>query len=311
MSLAEIAEQDFILESLGGIGAKWIQSFCMIYKYLREESKTQSVAELMKSVIDRTRYEEYLKTEYSEDEFEGKMDNLQEFLNMATRYDGMLYPENLAQFLEDIALITDQDRNQEDKQKEDTGFVSLMTIHLAKWLEFPTVFIAGAEEGIFPHSRTLVDGSALEEERRLMYVAITRAKTDLYISRARERYTFGNYSANPKSRFVKEIPEEFIEKTTSQNNSQSIFGSGTNGFSNFWGLFGNAWGENRGGTEIKKPTTGKKHSASDFATGDKIKHPQYGMGTIISLREAIADIAFPGMGVKKMNIEIAPIEKVG
>jgi DNA helicase-2/ATP-dependent DNA helicase PcrA len=104
----------------------------MIYKNLREESKTKSVAELMKSIIERTGYESYLKSEYSEDEFEGKMDNLEEFLNMASRYDGLLYPENLAQFLEDIALITDQDRNQEDKQKEDTGFVSLMTIHLAK-----------------------------------------------------------------------------------------------------------------------------------------------------------------------------------
>jgi DNA helicase-2/ATP-dependent DNA helicase PcrA len=311
MSLAEICEQDVILESLGGIGAKWIQSFCMIYKFLREESKTKSVAELMKSIIDRTRYEEYLKADYAEDEFEGKMDNLQEFLNMATRYDGMIYPENLAQFLEDIALITDQDRNQEDKQKEDTGFVSLMTIHLAKWLEFPVVFIAWAEEGIFPHSRTLVDWSALEEERRLMYVAITRAKTDLYITRAHERYTFGNYSANPKSRFVKEIPDEFIEKTQPQNSSQSIFGNWANWFSNFWSLFGNTWTENRGANEIRKTTTGKKHSASEFATWDKIKHPQYGMGTIISLREAIADIAFPGMWVKKMNIEIAPIEKIG
>lgn len=118
MNLADIAGEDIILESLGGIGAKGIQAFCMIYKTLREESKTQSVAELMKSIIDRTRYEEYLKIEYGEEEFEGKMDNLQEFLNMATRYDGMLYPENLAQFLEDIALITDQDRNQEDKQAE-------------------------------------------------------------------------------------------------------------------------------------------------------------------------------------------------
>ncbi len=309
MSVAEIAEQDFILESLGGIGAKWIQSFCMIYKMLREESKIKSVAELMKSIIDRTRYEEYLKNEYGEDEYEGKMDNLEEFLNMATRYDGMLYPENLAQFLEDIALITDQDRNQEDKQSEWAGFVSLMTIHLAKWLEFPTVFIAWAEEGIFPHSRTLVDGSALEEERRLMYVAITRAKHELYIARAHERYTFGNYSANPKSRFVKEIPEEFIEKTQVQNHSQSIFWNWINGFSNFWSLFNPS--QTNPSSSGEKKSIWKKHSASDFATWDKIKHPQYWMGTIISLREAIADIAFPGMWVKKMNVEIAPIEKIG
>ncbi|MBP9779045.1 UvrD-helicase domain-containing protein [Candidatus Gracilibacteria bacterium] len=307
MSLSDIAENNFILESLGGIGAKGIQQFCMIYKNLREESKTKSVAELMKSIIERTGYETYLKSEYSEDEFEGKMDNLEEFLNMASRYDGMLYPENLAQFLEDIALITDQDRNQEDKQKEDTGFVSLMTIHLAKGLEFPIVFIAGAEEGIFPHSRSLVDGNALEEERRLMYVAITRAKQDLYISRARERYTFGNYSANPKSRFTKEIPDEFIEQPPVQTPSLSIFGNGSSGFMSFGSILNT--NQTSSGNQ-KKPESGKKHSASEFATGDKIKHPQYGIGTIITLRDAIADIAFSGMGIKKMNVEIAPIEKV-
>lgn len=91
-----------------------------------------------------------------------------------------------------------------------------MTVHMAKGLEFPHVFIAGAEEGIFPHSRSLLESAALEEERRLMYVAITRAKEMLYISRAHERYTFGNYSANPKSRFVKEIPEEYLEIETSR-----------------------------------------------------------------------------------------------
>lgn len=101
------------------------------------------------------------------------------------------------------------------------------------------VFIAGAEEGIFPHSRSLVDGNALEEERRLMYVAITRAKNELYISRAHERYTFGNYSANPKSRFTKEIPEEYVESDTPSRNSQSIFGSGKDGFSSFGNLFQN------------------------------------------------------------------------
>ena len=99
---------------------------------LREESKTKSVVELMASIINRTGYEEYLKAEYGEDEFEGKLENLEEFLNMASRYDGMIYPENIATFLEDIALITDQDRNQEDKQKDEKGFVSLMTIHLSK-----------------------------------------------------------------------------------------------------------------------------------------------------------------------------------
>ena len=98
-------------------------------------------------------------------------------------------------------------------------------------MEYSSIFIAGAEEGIFPHSRSLIDTQQLEEERRLMYVAITRAKKQLYISRAYERYTFGNYSANPKSRFIKEIPPEYLELETNRGSAQSIFGSGAGGFS--------------------------------------------------------------------------------
>lgn len=312
LDIASFSENDFLINSLSGIGAKWIAVFCGTYKMLREESKTKSVAELMESLIKRIGYEEYLKQEYTEDEYEWKLENLDEFLNMATRYDGMLYPENIATFLEDIALITDQDREQWDRQKEDVGFVSLMTIHLAKWLEFPTVFIAGAEEGIFPHSRSLVDGSALEEERRLMYVAITRAKLSLYISRAHERYTFGNYSANPKSRFVKEIPEEFLHMETNRGSAQSIFGGGANWFSSFGNMFTQNWPAMTKSTpwSVQKVSSGKKNSAWDFATGDRVKHPQYGIGTIVMKNEAICDIAFPGMWVKKMNIEIAPVEKI-
>lgn len=319
LSIAEIVENEFLLNAITGIGAKWIQSFCFLYKWLRELSKTASVTELMDNIIKRTGYEAYLKSEYSEEEFDGKMDNLAEFLNMASRYDGLIYPENLASFLEDIALITDQDRDQEDKEKIDTGYVSLMTIHLSKWLEYPTIFIAGAEEGIFPHSRSLVDSSQLEEERRLMYVAITRAKTELYISRAHERYTFGNYSANPKSRFIKEIPPEYLEVESNRGSAQSIFWSGANGFSSFGNMFNNS----ESSTPVKMSTLGssfwnqikpgisnKKHQASEFSTGNRIKHAQYGIGTIISIDGAIASIAFSWLGVKKMNVEIAPIEKI-
>jgi DNA helicase-2/ATP-dependent DNA helicase PcrA len=112
LDVASFSENEFLINSLAGIGAKGIQSFTTIYKTLREESQTKSVAELMQSVIRRTAYDEYLKSEYTEDEYEGKLENLDEFLNMASRYDGMLYPENIATFLEDIALITDQDREQ-------------------------------------------------------------------------------------------------------------------------------------------------------------------------------------------------------
>lgn len=307
ISLADMSENDFLLNSLEWIGAKGIFSFCHLYKIFRENSKTKSVAELMQEVIERTWYEAYLKSEYTEEEFEGKLDNLVEFQNMASRYDGMLYPENIATFLEDIALITDQDREQEQKEAVSAGFVSLMTVHLAKWLEYPIVFIAWAEEGIFPHSRSLVDGSALEEERRLMYVAITRAKVQLYISRAHERYTFGNYSANPKSRFIKEIPEEYLDQKAAPSFGQSIFWNGGWSFGTFWSIFKS---QEPSRTPLANSVGKKKNNANDFQAGMQIKHPQYGIGTIITLDGTLAQIAFPWLGIKKMNVEIAPIEGV-
>lgn len=317
ISIAEMVENDFLLDSITGIGAKGIQNFAHLYKNLRELSKTLSVAELMQNIINKSSYEAYLKSEYNEEEFEWKMENISEFLNMASRYDGLIYPENLASFLEDIALITDQDRDQEDTEKADTGYVSLMTIHLSKWLEYPTIFIAGAEEGIFPHSRSLIDSSQLEEERRLMYVAITRAKNQLYISRAHERYTFWNYSANPKSRFIKEIPIEYLEIETNRGSAQSIFGNGWSWFSSMnsfvrelsqdkWRFFGTKDTP----SNIQKWGLKTKNQASSFAPGDRIKHAQYGIGTIISIRDNVGDIAFSWLGIKKMNIEIAPIEKI-
>jgi DNA helicase II / ATP-dependent DNA helicase PcrA len=308
MDISQIAEEPMIVESLSGIGANGIKSFVLLYKMLRDISKIESVAILMEAIIRRTSYDEYLKSEYGEDEYEGKLENLEEFVNMASRYDGMGYPENLASFLEDIALITDQDRNNEKWESENSEWtVSLMTIHLAKGLEFPHVFIAGAEEGIFPHSRTLMDAREIEEERRLMYVAITRAKTHLYISRAHERYTFGNYSANPKSRFVKEIPSEYLHAEERKESGQSIFGSGAWGFSNFWSIFQTNQVSSSTQKQINKPS---KNAASDFSLWDRIEHAQYGVGTIVSINGAIADIAFSWVGIKKMNIEIAPIKKI-
>lgn len=218
----------------------------------------------------------------------------------------MSYPENLASFLEDIAMITDQDR--ENGEKDEKGFVSLMTIHLAKWLEYPTVFIAGAEEGIFPHSRSLMDTKAIEEERRLMYVAITRAKEQLYISRSNERYTFGNYSANPKSRFVKEIPETHIHTETNRGSAQSIFGSGN--MSGIFLLFRVPSLQKSGIETTPLKVTKIKNTASDFAVGNRVEHAQYGIGTIVGLSGTIADIAFSGKWIKKMNIEIAPVKKI-
>lgn len=293
---------------------------------------------LMEAAIKRTNYEEYLRGEYSKDEVEGKLDNLKEFLNLASRYDGLDPRESLSMFLEDIALVTDQDRN------DDQDCVSLMTIHLAKGLEFPNVVIAGAEEGLFPHSRSLLEPKQMEEERRLMYVAMTRAKKRLLITRARERYTFGNYAVNPASRFLKEIPEHLVTKEDAQpkytfgglglqsgdsiGSSYGRAGAGAGGSSYSWlgggqtgesqisqgGGYGSASKTSSAGYGSMTPASG--HSASRdpsrFHLGCRVMHAQFGEGVIVSLKEDIAEIAFSGVhrGIKKMNVRIAPVEKI-
>lgn len=260
--------------------------------------ENNSLEALMREIIKKTWYEEYLKDEYGKDEFEWKIDNLKEFENMASRYGWMDSKEALNMFLEEVALITDADKEDVSGIK-----VSLMTVHLSKWLEFENVFIVWAEDGIFPHSRSLLEVKELEEERRLMYVAMTRAKKYLYISRAFERYTFGNYSANPPSRFLKEIPAEYTEKIENKKSGYWNF---------FWNSSTSSTFESIKDFSFTPKTRSLIHNdVSTFSLWDRVNHAKFWPWTIISLKESIADIAFPWwIWIKKMNIELAPIEKI-
>jgi DNA helicase-2/ATP-dependent DNA helicase PcrA len=323
------------VETADGIGpaAKTaFAAFSNLHSELRQLSERAGVKDLMDAIIKRTKYEDYLRGEYSKEEVEGKLENLKEFLNMASRYDGLEPRESLTLFLEDVALITDQDRSTE------TSGVSLMTIHLSKGLEFSNVVIAGAEEGLFPHSRSLMEAKAMEEERRLMYVAMTRAKKRLFITRARERYTFGNYSANPGSRFLKEIPEHLVVKVdpTPKYSFGNLGSSATTGYSWLKGSSdsGSGFSNATRATQASQATSDDmdqsapktpgydefsqvrhhvRHDPSDFHLGCRIRHAQFGEGVVVSLKDEIAEIAFSGgtvRGIKKMNVRIAPIEKI-
>lgn len=183
-----------------------LNQFCLLMKEIERSSYEICVRLVIEYILQLLKYREYLEENFSPPEVEAKMDNINELKNLASRYDEIPPRESLMHFLEDISLITNE---QEDAKNEDR--VLLMTIHSAKGLEFDHVIIAGAEEGIFPHSRTLFESEQLEEERRLFYVAMTRAKKKLIITRANERYTFGTYSSNIASRFVTEIPTEYRE----------------------------------------------------------------------------------------------------
>lgn len=151
-------------------------------------------------------------------EYDSKKENLHELVNVASEYSGLDPSESLSLFLEEVALISDL-----DSKDSENDSVTLMTIHTSKGLEERRVFVAGLEDGLFPHSRTQNNPSELEEERRLMYVAMTRAKEELFLTYAKERLYFGDYVRNPPSRFIDEIPVEYTEFMENKSNSFSGF----------------------------------------------------------------------------------------
>jgi len=303
----QIMENAEEIEELKPAAKKAIIAFYEIYKNLIEKSNDLVVADLIKFILKKTNYFEYLTEGLSQEEKDAKQDNIDELINVASEYNGMEPRESLSTFLEEVALITDMDKNDERPD-----YVTLMTIHTSKWLEQKRVFLTGLEESIFPSFRSVSDNVALEEERRLLYVAMTRAREELYISRASERFNFWDYVRNPVSRFFKEIPQELIENyeikwdksffsSTFSPHLTSPKGRETEQFSSTW-----FWERT---VSIKKPKT--NNNVSDFARWDKVSHPKFGWWLIVSLNWELAEIAFTGKGIKKMNIKIAPVRKVG
>jgi len=175
---------------------------------LRKISKEKSLTELIDEIIKKTDYEKYIKIKYPQTSEEGEMrwENIQELFTVASKYDSLKKGIGLEKFLEEITLLTSSDEVETNK-----NLVNLMTIHCAKGLEFPVVFIVGFEDGIFPHSRSQLDPEQMEEERRLCYVGITRAKEKAYFIFSQQRQFWGQTMVNPPSRFLNDIPEHLIE----------------------------------------------------------------------------------------------------
>lgn len=181
-----------------------IEKFKTLLGDLRKELETRSPSAFLKELIKKTEYKEYLDD--GSPHAEERWENIEEFVNLSAKYNEMSGREGIGKLLEDVALFSDTDDN---KQNENS--VYLMTLHAAKGLEFPIVFIAGMEEGIFPHARSIFNPQELEEERRLMFVGLTRAKKRIFLSFALRRMRFGSEEVNPPSRFLSEIPEEYLK----------------------------------------------------------------------------------------------------
>jgi DNA helicase-2/ATP-dependent DNA helicase PcrA len=215
---------------------------------------------------------------------------------------GMPEPDDsLAAFLERVALVADSD--QVPEHDEGKGVVTLMTLHTAKGLEFDTVFLTGLEEGIFPHMRALTDPEELEEERRLAYVGVTRARKRLYLSRAQVRITFGQPQYNPPSRFLDEVPHHVLDwrrtaAATTTWASQSATRNRTTTAS--MQSFG------RGSAPAK--------TVPSVAVGERVLHATFGMGTVLAVYgvgdAAKADVDFGSAGAKRLSLKHAPMEKL-
>jgi DNA helicase-2/ATP-dependent DNA helicase PcrA len=201
---------------------------------------------------------------------------------------------SLSGFLEKVSLVADADEIPDGQ--DHGGVVTLMTLHTAKGLEFPTVFLTGMEDGIFPHARTLDDPKEVEEERRLAYVGLTRAEKRLYISRAEYRLTFGTPKYNPASRFLDEIPAELIE-WKNDGRSSSSYSSGVK--------------KSRLPSGPPPRATGKKSTAMALEVGQRVSHDTFGLGTVVAVAgegdKSEATINFGAYGDKRLLLRYAPV----
>ncbi|MGG3561985.1 DNA helicase PcrA [Neobacillus rhizosphaerae] len=276
-----------------------------------------SVTELVEEVLEKTGYREMLKAEKSL-EAQSRLENLEELLSVTKNFEDSSEDKSLVAFLTDLALVADIDSLDDDGEKVDS--ITLMTLHSAKGLEFPVVFLIGLEEGVFPHSRSLMEEAEMEEERRLAYVGITRAEQSLFITNAQMRTLFGRTNMNPASRFIAEIPEDLIEGVEPERRMNTPFNSGGGrSFGGSGSSFGQAKSTFSTPTTPRKPVMRPVSAASGgeevgWKVGDKAEHGKWGIGTVVSVKGqgegTELDIAFPSpVGIKRLLAKFAPIKK--
>ncbi|WLD93745.1 DNA helicase PcrA [Alkalihalobacillus sp. AL-G] len=291
-----------------GLSARFVNSLSEFRNLLMNWAKMQeylSVTELTEEVLDKTGYKDMLKNEKSI-EAQSRLENLDEFLTVTQEFEKRNDDKSLVAFLTDLALVADIDKMDEDEEenKKKDGVV-LMTLHSAKGLEFPVVFLMGLEEGIFPHSRSLFEEDEMEEERRLAYVGITRAEEELYLTNARMRTLYGKTNTNAPSRFINEIPDELVESLSEEQ--KTVPWMKTSGA-------GNPTSPQQRRTSHRITPAKPGSETLDWRVGDKAKHGKWGVGTVVSTKgegdSLELDIAFPQpTGIKRLLAKFAPIEK--
>ncbi len=269
-----------------------LAEFYALMEGLREKAAQLTVTELVERVLHESGYLAELQAEPGPDG-ESRLQNVQEFLTVTQQFDDQTggQPGQLAAFLEQVALVSDA-----DAYDEETGKITMMTLHAAKGLEFPVVFLVGMEEGVFPHSRAVWEPGEIEEERRLAYVGMTRAEELLFLTCARQRTLYGSTNLNAMSRFIEEIPEHLRKDLT---------------FVGVRGLLDEGAGD-ASETAEAEPAQGLP---GGFRPGQRVRHKHFGVGTVVRVepsgRDEKVTVAFPDQGIRTFIRSLAPLEPAG
>ena len=257
-----------------------VAKLCEFIKRMKEIQTRIPLADFIEKVFKESGYEKMLLSEGIEGEV--RSENVRELITVAQKYDENKedYINILDAFLEEVALASDVDNVDQNQDA-----VHLMTLHSAKGLEFPTVFIVGLEEGILPHSRSMLSHAEMEEERRLMYVGLTRAKEKIYLLFTRQRSIFGSTQMNSPSRFLDDIPESLMQKNSYREIEQKVFES------------------------LLKNKKKKKQTVTKFKGGEKVKHAEFGDGIVVSVSGDTITVAFKKAEIKRLSVEFANLKK--
>ena len=295
--------------------AEALVGFQQMIRNFIQQQEFLSATDMVEVVLEKTAYREMIESEGTI-EAQSRLENIEEFMTVTKDFEQTNEDDpSLINFLTDLALIADID-TMDDVENEQDEKVTLMTLHSAKGLEFPVVFLIGMEENIFPHSRSMDDDEEMAEERRLAYVGITRAEKELYITNAKMRTLYGRTNFNPISRFITEIPEELIEGM--EVAKRSMYGSNTVG-----GFGANERTSTQNNTNVQQARQRIRKKAEKITTGaenvdwkvaDKVKHNKWGVGTVVKVKgtgdATELDVAFPApTGIKRLLAKFAPITK--
>ena len=315
MSAFEVCERADEFQKTSRSASKLMNFTKMIRDFQECIENGMGLNDLLQEVLDVTKYLDYLQEE--PETYEDRVNNIKELSSMFIKYEEESEDANLTEFLDDVALISDI-----DSYNEDEDAVVLMTLHSAKGLEFPVVFIPGMEEGIFPGNQSMFSEEDLEEERRLAYVGITRAKKKLYLISSQQRMLYGQTSRNMPSRFLREIPSSVID-------DQSVVARRSTGFTTPRTAYANASRNELGHSSHNKIGSYTQSSSSahkfgqagnaaqknniDFKVGDTVCHKSFGTGTVLTVTpmggDMLLEVAFDKAGTKKMMANYARLEK--